>query len=395
MTSTEDDHGSGGQEAAATEGGRTDDVANVCPRCGEQARGQRFCVGCGLNLEQQQEAPTRAEWEASSRAKQESVVRERGGSKAQPQARASPLRLLVSFLFPSPKKAVLLPKTALCPGCRAVDLGYSECRSCGFPLRENDMESAGTPLPRSAQVSAYRDTATPPPQSGRGVNADSPAAFRTARLVALIAAIASGALTALHWYEASISGTIEGTVSAGESLWSLHPELAALVVAGAVLVAGTSSASLFRVPNDRPNLSPVVLGFSVIGALVMVVASGIGLARPPGSTEIYNVTDTAWGVVALVLAMIAVGGTGVMLRAGRELPTEATAPSAAKPSEATVPESAKPALGANAASPAAPTSPQGTRRDSDGDQVKRCPECAEWVKDAAHVCRYCGFRFAS
>lgn len=53
------------------------------------------------------------------------------------------------------------------------------------------------------------------------------------------------------------------------------------------------------------------------------------------------------------------------------------------------------APGANVASPPAPASAQASGQDSDGGPVKRCPECAEWVKDAAHVCRYCGFRFAS
>lgn len=41
----------------------TDRAARVCPRCGEAAGEQRFCGGCGLNLAQQEEIPTRAEWE--------------------------------------------------------------------------------------------------------------------------------------------------------------------------------------------------------------------------------------------------------------------------------------------------------------------------------------------
>lgn len=42
-----------------------------------------------------------------------------------------------------------------------------------------------------------------------------------------------------------------------------------------------------------------------------------------------------------------------------------------------------------------PPGMQAPGQDSDGDPMKRCPECAEWIKGAAHVCRYCGFRFAS
>lgn len=69
--------------------------------------------------------------------------------------------------------------------------------------------------------------------------------------------------------------------------------------------------------------------------------------------------------------------------------------SVTEPSEVTVPESHEPAAPTHVASPTSPTVTHDPRRDSGGDLVKRCPECAEWVKDAAHVCRYCGFRFAS
>jgi ribosomal protein S27AE len=41
----------------------TDLAARVCPRCGEAAGQQRFCGGCGLNLSEQLELPTRSEWE--------------------------------------------------------------------------------------------------------------------------------------------------------------------------------------------------------------------------------------------------------------------------------------------------------------------------------------------
>jgi hypothetical protein len=261
-------------------------------------------------------------------------------------------------------------------------------------LSRKSLLSSPTPIPT-----------TPPPgwldpaSVARGIDdhkhTDRPADFRTARIVALIAAIIAGALTATHWYEFSIAGTIEGTLSKGEGLWIAHPALGALIVAGAVLVAGTSAASLFRVPNDQPNLPPIVLGFAVVAAFAMVVCSIIGLASTPEAPSEVHVSNAAWGVVTLLLAMVAVGGTGVMFLAGRERPSEALAPSVRDPSGVAAPESRSATTEAHVANSAAATSAQGTRRDSDGDPVKRCPECAEWVKDAAHVCRYCGFRFAS
>jgi hypothetical protein len=43
----------------------TDLAARVCPRCGDEAGEQRFCGGCGLNLSEQHELPTRSEWETA------------------------------------------------------------------------------------------------------------------------------------------------------------------------------------------------------------------------------------------------------------------------------------------------------------------------------------------
>jgi hypothetical protein len=225
---------------------------------------------------------------------------------------------------------------------------------------------------------------------------DGLAAFRTARIVALIAAIISGALTATHWYVISV-GEATPPIEGGVSLWTTHPALAALIVAGVVLVAGTSAASLFRVPNNRANLSPIVLGFALVAALMMVVCSIIGLASAPASDPeiIEHVATSGTGVVALLLALVVVGATAVMFLAGREQSTEAHSLSATGASEVTVPESREPAVPTQVANPAVPTSAQVSGRDSDGDPVKRCAECAEWVKDAAHLCRYCGFRFAS
>ncbi len=352
--------------------------------------------------------------EASLRAKQEGVAPEQGESNTHPQAGASPLRrLLESFggMW-----------AGRCPKCQAkgFESGESECERCGWkdPILEPWVQSDWYPDPANPRHARYWDRiggvwvrkswwngvlappakpipTTPPPEWVDPASvANAPAAFRTARVVALIAAIIAGALTATHWYVFSIAGTTEGTLTKGEGLWTAHPALGALIVAGAVLVAGTSAASLFRVPNDQPNLPPTVLGFAVVAAFAMVVCSIIGLASTPEAPSEVHASDAAWGVVTLLLAMIAVGSTGVMFLAGRERPSEALAPSAWDPSGVAVPESRSAATGAHVASPAA-TSVQGTRLDSDGDPVKRCPECAEWVKDAAHVCRYCGFRFAS
>ncbi len=223
---------------------------------------------------------------------------------------------------------------------------------------------------------------------------DSGEAFRTARLVAMIAAVVSGALTATHWYGASTFNEVVERITLSQSLWAAHSALGSLIVAGGALVAGTSASSLFRVPNDKPNLPPIVLGFAVVAAIAMLVCSIIGLALTPSFGEVHF-HDSVWGVLTLLLAIIALGGTAVMFSAGREQSAEVLAPSVAAPSLVTIPEAHGAAVTDNASNEAAPSSAQQSRRDSDDDLLKRCPECAEWVKDAANVCRYCGFRFAS
>jgi hypothetical protein len=129
----------------------------------------------------------------------------------------------------------------------------------------------------------------------------------------------------------------------------------------------------------------------------MVVCSIVGLTSAPAADAetSEHVALSATSVVTLLLAVVAVGGTAVMFLEGREHMSEALEPSVTESSDVTEPESRKPAAPTHVTSPPAPASAQASGRDSDGDPVKRCPECAEWVKDAAHVCRYCGFRFAS
>jgi Uncharacterised protein family UPF0547 len=353
------------------------------------------------------------------------VIRERGESKAQPQAGVSLLRRLLESLGGR--------VVDRCPKCRAKGFqsGDSSCRSCGWedPILEPWVPSGWYSDPANPNRTRYwvRDTGswaslsrkrllsspkpiptTPPPgwldsASGDSASAihvdatDAPAAFRTARVVALIAALIAGALTATQWYVRSIE-TGAGTPSEGVSLWAAHSALGALIVAGAVLVAGTSAASLFRVPNDQPNLPQIALGFAVVAALAMVVCSIIGLADiPPKESELssVHVTDSVWGVMTLLAALVAVGGTGVMFWAGREQANEALALSVTEQSNVMSPGHSAPVSPREDATSAAAHQPQDVRRDSDGDQLKRCPECAEWVKDAALVCRYCGFRFAS
>lgn len=261
-------------------------------------------------------------------------------------------------------------------------------------------QAGASPLepPSSARSRWHAALGIPPPGAVAGApvtkKRDAGARFRTARVVALLAAVISGALTATHWYVHSLEAP---KASRGESLWTAHPALGALVVAGALLVAGTCAASLFRIPNTHPNLPTIVLGFAVVAALTMVVSSVVGLASAPAAdSEIEeHVAASATSVITLLLALVAGGSTAVMFWAGREQSTAALTSSAANPSRVTIPAAREAAVTATAPSVAAPMSAQRSRRDSDGDPLKRCPECAEWVKDAANVCRYCGFRFAT
>jgi len=66
-------------------------TVRVCPRCGAEASEQRFCAGCGLNLAQQTEIPTRTEWDAASQATQG----ERAGEPDQTTAPSQPAPELV------------------------------------------------------------------------------------------------------------------------------------------------------------------------------------------------------------------------------------------------------------------------------------------------------------
>lgn len=38
-----------------------------------------------------------------------------------------------------------------------------------------------------------------------------------------------------------------------------------------------------------------------------------------------------------------------------------------------------------------PPSAKDTERKNRSDGMKKCPQCAEWVKRGAKVCRYCGY----
>jgi hypothetical protein len=310
------------------------------------------------------------------------VAREQGESKAQPQTGASPLRrLLEPFGMPS-----------WCPKCgtKGFRAGVYACQSCGWREPTPPAQSGR----RVGVVPGFTPALDAPVSVASALaikDRDPAATFRTARIVALIAAIIAGALTATHWY--SVSGVVNGfgePVRAAHGLWTDHPAIGALIVVGAVLVVATCAASLFRVPSDRPNLSPVALGFAALAALVGVVSSVVGLTdAPPASTfglpsDVFHVADSVGAIFTLAMALIALGGTTIMFLAGREDMSKASAPSVAESSDVTEPESRESAALTHI-----------TGQDSDGDPVKRCPECAEWVKDAAHVCRYCGFRFAS
>src|SRR5271167_814384 len=63
-----------------------DPTTKVCPRCGEDAREQRFCGGCGLNLSAQHEIPTRAEWEATQPTEAQAATPAQVSTTAHPAA---------------------------------------------------------------------------------------------------------------------------------------------------------------------------------------------------------------------------------------------------------------------------------------------------------------------
>lgn len=64
----------------------------VCVQCGEAVGEQRFCGSCGFNLSQQEDLPTRAEWEATAQMQQGAASRAQGQGGASSHADAPPAR---------------------------------------------------------------------------------------------------------------------------------------------------------------------------------------------------------------------------------------------------------------------------------------------------------------
>lgn len=337
-----------------------------------------------------------------------------GQDGAQPQAGTSLLRGLLG---------------SRCPKCgtKGFRAGVYSCQSCGWkdPILEPWVPSGWYQDPANpnqarqwnalwrnwvgkprTDVTAKPVPTTPPPgwlapASVTSAPADPSATFRKARVVSLIAAIIAGALTATHWYSVSEGQSENGEpIKLAHGLWTEHPAIAALIVVGAALVVATCAASLFRVPSDRPNLPSVVLGFAALAALVAAVSSVVGLAdTPPAASfglpsDVFHVKVSAGAVFTLVMTLVALGGATAMFLAGRQHLSKALSPPTMASPDLAVPETRAPAPAPQAVSPS-PAYSDDPKRDSDGDHMKRCPECAEWVKDAANVCRYCGSRFAS
>lgn len=324
-----------------------------------------------------------------------------------------------------------------CPHCGAHGISVtsrSPCRACGWedPILEPWVPSGWYVDPANPERVSYWDsvwrgwsrrkppkhaqaqpipTAPPPGWSAEtvvdavpgntggkasGLFGDAPTTFRITRVVALVAAIMAGVLTAVPWYQMTTESAEENTSLPGTyGLWTLHPAIGGLIVAGAVFVVAVCAASLFRVPNDRPNLSPVVLGFAALVALLVVVSCVVGIGDKPAYTVTRIVYEnTAWGALTLFVGLVMVASTTVMFVVGRRYMTGTSVSPAALASETAPPRDPVPIAPYAPRDATSALSEQGLIRDAQGDSLKRCPECAELVKDAARVCRYCGFRFA-
>ena len=275
----------------------------------------------------------------------------------------------------------------VCPRCGEAAEDALYCATCGLHLyAQPELPTRDEWEARRAPVTEGR-LATQPPLS----ESLRPQSSTQRRLlwVALLT-VTVGILTVAQWYR--FVDSAYKTFVYAKSLWSQTPAAAAVLDAGAAVVLSVIAYAWFRDSWDKIEVSRVPAGFSAVAVVAMLGASIAGLFQATNScyaTEngigcLSAITHVGWAgptsVALCVLLLIA--AIQVFLAAGPAPVVNA--------SRRSTPESI---AFAHEPAPRAETAAKGSHVDDAGDLLKQCPDCAEWVKEAALVCRYCSHRF--